>query len=127
METPYKHKEYLELIAQEISKRLPDNHGFILLAVPYSGNGNERTINYVSNCQREDALRLLDRFMVKMGGNGINIPEVLDTIIELIDEGVGASRKVLQETGSGSQTASALIKTCGAVRQSIQLFKDAIK
>jgi hypothetical protein len=42
---------------------LPDNHGFILMVVPY-GSGEGR-LEYLSNLKREDAINLLKEFLIK--------------------------------------------------------------
>jgi hypothetical protein len=57
-------KQYLALAAKEIGVKFPDNHGFILLVLPFGESG--RT-NYISNCQREDAIKVLKEFLFRIG------------------------------------------------------------
>ena len=59
------HKEYLQLMATEVAKRLPDNHGFILLTFPF--NTEEGRCNYVANGSRKDCINAMKEFMVRCG------------------------------------------------------------
>jgi hypothetical protein len=59
-------KEYLTLAAKAIHDKLPDNHGFLLLVVPFNAEGDGRTA-YISNCEREDAIKLLKEFLFRIG------------------------------------------------------------
>jgi hypothetical protein len=61
-------KEYLQLAAEAISARLPDNHGFILLSAPFNSaqEKDPRTV-YVSNFKREDAINVLKEWLIKAG------------------------------------------------------------
>ena len=59
MPEPHKYKQYLDDIADYTQKRLPDNHGFIVLVAPYSDDDSIKTINCVSNIQRESAMEPL--------------------------------------------------------------------
>jgi hypothetical protein len=61
-----KDKDYLNLMAKEVDKHLPDNHGFILLAVPFTTNP-EAPFYYTASVNREDAIRLLKSFLFKCG------------------------------------------------------------
>ncbi len=59
-------REYLKLAAKEISARLPDNHGFILLAVPF-GEQPDKRLTYISSLKREDAIIVLKEFLLNAG------------------------------------------------------------
>lgn len=109
----HKHKQYLQLIAEEINKRLPDNHGFILLAVPYSEDSSTKTINYVSNCQREDAIRLIRRFVVEQGASEIPVGALapMQEIVDCIEEGVAKSKALLDLNKPAESVAAMLAKT----------------
>jgi hypothetical protein len=60
-------KEYLEAAADAIQAKLPDNHGFILLATPFGESENNR-LTYISNLRREDAIRVLKEWLIQAGG-----------------------------------------------------------
>ena len=64
---PDDYKQYLQDCAEEIAKRLPDNHGFILLTFPFGQQVNAR-IGYVSNARREDAINALKEWLIKASG-----------------------------------------------------------
>lgn len=59
-------KQYLTDMAKVLEAKLPDNHGFILLAFPFNGEGSNR-LTYISNAQRTDALNALKEWMLKCG------------------------------------------------------------
>lgn len=59
-------REYLKEMGRELSKRLPDNHGFILLTFPFGSDEGQR-IAYISNAQRTDAINCLKEFLIKAG------------------------------------------------------------
>lgn len=58
-------KEYLQLICQLLSKRLPDNTGFILLTYPL--NTEDGRMTYASNSNREDCISAMKEFLIKSG------------------------------------------------------------
>lgn len=58
-------KHYLNEAADAIAEKLPDHHGFILLAVPFAG-GDQR-VKYVSNLERESAVKVLKEWMFHAG------------------------------------------------------------
>lgn len=58
-------KEYLQIAAKAVADKLPDHHGFILMAVPLEG-GDGR-LKYISNLKREDAINLLKEWLIKCG------------------------------------------------------------
>lgn len=60
-------KEYLKAMAAAVEAKLPDNHGFIVLAVPFN-SPDGRTV-YTSNCNREDAIKLLKGFLFRVGAS----------------------------------------------------------
>ena len=55
-------KEYLKLAARAVDARLPDNHGFILLALPF--NSQEGRIAYISTLHREEAIAVMKEFLL---------------------------------------------------------------
>ena len=57
-------KEYLKEAAKAVESKLPDNHGFILMAVPYEQGGR---LTYISSLRREDALNLMKEWLIKCG------------------------------------------------------------
>lgn len=59
-------KEYLKQMAREVDKYLPDNHGFILIAVPYSTDSNA-PMTYISSLSRTDAIKVLKSFLFQTG------------------------------------------------------------
>lgn len=59
-------KDYLQGIAREIDKRLPDNHGFILLTFPF-GEDPGRRCSYVSNAERASAVNALKEWLLSAG------------------------------------------------------------
>lgn len=58
-------KEYLNEAARAIDAKLPDHHGFILLAVPFEG-GDGR-LKYISSLKREDAIKVLKEWFFHIG------------------------------------------------------------
>jgi hypothetical protein len=60
-------KEYLKEAAKAVEAKLPDNHGFILLVVPYGG-ASEHRLNYISSMRREDAINVLKEWLIKASG-----------------------------------------------------------
>ena len=59
-------KEYLQLAANAVMAKLPDNHGFILLTMHFGG-GPDNRVQYVSNISREDAVKTLKEFLFRIG------------------------------------------------------------
>lgn len=59
-------KKYLQDCAVEIDKRLPDNHGFILMALPFGEplEGGENRLAYVSSMSRKDAINMLKEWLL---------------------------------------------------------------
>lgn len=55
----------LKDIGQAINERLPEGWGFIVLAFPRAGA--DRRANYVSNCNREDAIAGLKEWLIRCG------------------------------------------------------------
>lgn len=58
-------KEYLQIAAKAVQDKLPDHHGFILMAVPLEG-GDGR-LKYISSLKREDAINVLKEWLIKCG------------------------------------------------------------
>lgn len=58
-------KQYLIEAAKAIEAKLPDHHGFILLAVPFEG-GDGR-LKYISSLSRETAINVLKEWLIKCG------------------------------------------------------------
>lgn len=56
-------REYLREAAKAVEAKFPDNHGFILLVTPF---GEART-RYISNCQRQEAIKILKTFFFQIG------------------------------------------------------------
>lgn len=59
-------KQYLREAAGAVKEKLPDNYGFILLAFPFNGEGDNRLV-YISNAQRTDALNAMKEWLLKCG------------------------------------------------------------
>lgn len=59
-------KEYLQKCAEEVSARLPDNHGFVLLTMLF--NTPDARMGYVSNCNREDAIAVVKEWLIQANG-----------------------------------------------------------
>jgi len=59
-------REFLKNAAKAIEAKLPDNYGFILLAAPFNGEGDNRLV-YTSNIQRADAIAMLKEWLLKCG------------------------------------------------------------
>lgn len=57
-------KNYLADMAKTLQDRLPDNHGFILLAFEFSPGGR---LYYTANCDRVDAINCLKEFLIQAG------------------------------------------------------------
>lgn len=58
-------KQYLNEAAKAVHAKLPDHHGFILMAIPFEG-GDGR-LKYISNLKREDAINFLKEWLIKCG------------------------------------------------------------
>lgn len=52
----------LQKLAQHIDKELPPNHGFVLLAFPFT---DDSRLQYVSNCDRRDVVEAMKEFIAK--------------------------------------------------------------
>lgn len=59
-------KEYLREMALEVEKRLPDNHGYVILAFPFGDDVGQRLF-YTSNAQRADVIASMKEFIIKNG------------------------------------------------------------
>lgn len=58
-------KEYLDLVAKALVAILPDDHGFILMTVPFGDP--EGRMNYVSLMNREDAINAVKTWLFHNG------------------------------------------------------------
>lgn len=59
-------KEWLREAANALQAKLPDNHGFLLLAAPYGDDGR---LYYCASMERADAINLLKEFLLKAGAS----------------------------------------------------------
>lgn len=60
-------REYLREMAKVLKSKLPDNYGFIVLAVPLGEpNGTDR-VTYLSSIERVDAIATLKEWLLKCG------------------------------------------------------------
>jgi len=57
-------KEYLRAAAKAVETHLPDNHGFILMTMPFGPGGK---MTYLSSIDREDAIKVLKEFLFRCG------------------------------------------------------------
>lgn len=60
-------KEYLREMAEIVSQKLPDNHGFILLAFDFGVPTESSRLVYTSNANRSDAINVMKEFLIKAG------------------------------------------------------------
>jgi hypothetical protein len=58
-------KTYMREAAAAAEDHLPDNHGIILMAIPYEG-GDQR-LKYVSNLDRADAIKVVKEWLFNQG------------------------------------------------------------
>lgn len=59
-------KEYLREMCKIVANKLPDNHGFILLAFPFGNDPHGRMI-YASNADRRDVVNALKEWLITAG------------------------------------------------------------
>ena len=59
-------REYLKEAARAVEAKLPDNHGFILLASEF-GDGGDKRLFYISSMRREDAINVMKEWLLKAG------------------------------------------------------------
>ena len=55
-------KEYLNQAAKAVDALLPDHHGYIIFAVPFTGG--DKRLKYTSNLSRKDAIKVLKEFLI---------------------------------------------------------------
>lgn len=60
-------KQFISDAGKAAHDRLPDNHGFILLAFPLNAVGDANRAAYCSNAKREDAVKVLKEFLFRIG------------------------------------------------------------
>lgn len=58
-------REFLKLAAEAVEAKLPDNHGFVLLVVPFGQP--EPQVAYIAKANREDAIKMLKTFLFRIG------------------------------------------------------------
>lgn len=58
-------REFLQLMAKDVARHLPDNWGFIVMAAPFGPDGH---LVYTSNIQRAAAINLLKEWLIKASG-----------------------------------------------------------
>lgn len=56
--------EYMQKAAEAVNAALPDGHGFIILAAPFS---KDAVMRYASNIDRECAIRMLKHYLFQIG------------------------------------------------------------
>jgi len=61
--------ETIQAAARAALNVLPDSHGFMLLVVPFGDGSGEGTAQYVSNLNREDAIKGLKTLLFRWGIN----------------------------------------------------------
>jgi len=61
-----RNRQLLENAAVALERELPERYGFILLAFPFDGQGDNRMV-YLSNARREDAIAALKEWLLKAG------------------------------------------------------------
>lgn len=61
-------REFLKEAARAVEAKLPDNYAFILLALPFNGEGDARVV-YISNAERTDAINALKEWLLKCGAS----------------------------------------------------------
>ena len=59
-------KDYLNEAAKALEAKLPDNHGFILLVMPF-GESPDNRLTYVASIERKDAINCMKEFLIKCG------------------------------------------------------------
>lgn len=71
-------REKMQELAQLVHAQLPDHCGFIVLVAPFGGpaqtgpasqDEDQRRAMYASNCQREDAVKILKTMLFRWGLN----------------------------------------------------------
>ena len=60
-------KQYLIDAANAVKAKLPDHEGFILFAIPFANQGDNR-LKYISNLQRADAVNILKEWLIQASG-----------------------------------------------------------
>ena len=60
-------KEYLKEAAKAVHAKLPDHEGFILMAIPFKGQGDNR-LKYISNLDRADAINVIKEWLIQSSG-----------------------------------------------------------
>lgn len=59
-------KQYLKDCGRAIDSKIPDNHGFILLVVPF-GESPDNRLKYTASVNRDDAINVLREFLFHCG------------------------------------------------------------
>ena len=58
-------KQYLKEVAKIVHATMPDGYGFIVISAPF--NEGDNRMNYISNIQRADAIKLVKEWLFKAG------------------------------------------------------------
>ncbi len=75
MDRDEKAKNKMQQIAKDIKSQLPEGMGFALLAFDF-GNKPDRRVNYVSNANREDIVKVMKEWIQKTENHfGEDIPQ----------------------------------------------------
>ena len=58
-------KSKMQTIGKKVEKELPKNCGFVVLATPFNPNGEKTEMMYVSNCNRNDVIKMMIEWIIK--------------------------------------------------------------
>lgn len=61
-------KQLMQEAAREVVNKIPD-YGYILLVTPFGNGEVETEAHYISNCNREDAIKILKSMLFRWGIN----------------------------------------------------------
>lgn len=62
-------REQLQRAAQAVHNTLPNGNGFIILVAPFGDGTGTTDAIYASNCNREDAIKILKTMLFRWGIN----------------------------------------------------------
>ena len=62
-------KRKIQIIGKKVNAELPKNCGFVVLATPFNPDGKPSELMYVSNCNRNDIVKLMIEWIIKTKGN----------------------------------------------------------
>lgn len=80
MEIESKYQDHMVHFAGEIDKKMngtdrPREHGFVLLMFGFGEGGKDKTMNYISNADRETVIAALKELVANLEGRMIHQPE----------------------------------------------------